>query len=275
MEGLGDPLARLPLFFGGIHCASPYFFRLSANDFLVMSHVFLLKSVIVQAVCCQNVSLCFITLSLVRSCYMLIFCSVFFISGPVEKLKCNDCGNLYGTKFALESHVRRAHTKDQIEASLICRYCGRKFGNVSSLLKHENIHLSEEERKPFKCEDCGRRYSGYHTLQEHMNVHSGVKPFACDTCGKSFARKANLDQHVVIHSDEKPFSCDQCDMSFSWKSHLRAHLRKHEGLRPHKCEHCEKSFSERSILRLHMRSIHQAELPYKDNKIIQLEDPAN
>ena len=191
--------------------------------------------------------------------------------------RCHDCGKSFSRKCKLQLHFESFHSGkvEKRERNFVCLQCGKKFFTGCSLEAHERTHLSYEKKNRFQCDKCERRYRSLEVLRQHMDAHAGVKPFMCDTCGKSFARKTNLEQHVVIHSDVKPFSCDQCDKSFSWKSHLTTHLKTHLGLRPHKCEHCDMAFSERSTLRLHMRSIHEAELPYKDNKVVKYSDVGN
>ena len=100
---------------------------------------------------------------------------------------CPVCGDGFGLKGALQSHVKTHGDKN-----FICLICNSKFMTKGSLKRHTLQHTGE---KPFICQECGKRFSQDSQLTNHMRLHTGETPFHCDKCGKKFKMKHHLTSH--------------------------------------------------------------------------------
>ena len=90
--------------------------------------------------------------------------------------------------------------KDEIDLSLNCKLCQKKFSCKAKLKQHQ-----EKEKNP------------------------------CDVCLKLFCTKKELDSHKKIKHKQKKFECDSCSKDFDTKYHLNRHY-KSRNLQT--CEHC-------------------------------------
>ncbi|VDO05223.1 unnamed protein product [Rodentolepis nana] len=74
----------------------------------------------------------------------------------------------------------------------VCRYCDRKFTQLSHVQQHERIHTGE---KPYKCEE----------LDVHVQAkHSGnryAKVLVCPACSKSYNSETYLAKHMERHKE--------------------------------------------------------------------------
>ena len=89
---------------------------------------------------------------------------------------------------------------DEIDLSLDCKLCQKKFSCKAKLKQHQ-----EKEKNP------------------------------CDVCLKLFCTKKELDSHKKIKHKQKKFECDSCSKDFDTKYHLNRHY-KSRNLQT--CEHC-------------------------------------
>lgn len=53
---------------------------------------------------------------------------------------------------------------------VLCKFCGKNFPDVSSLITHLPIHTGD---RPFKCEYCGKAFKLRHHMKDHCRVHTG------------------------------------------------------------------------------------------------------
>lgn len=53
---------------------------------------------------------------------------------------------------------------------VLCKFCGKSFPDVSSLITHLPIHTGD---RPFKCEFCGKAFKLRHHMKDHCRVHTG------------------------------------------------------------------------------------------------------
>lgn len=53
---------------------------------------------------------------------------------------------------------------------VLCKFCGKSFPDVSSLISHLPIHTGD---RPFKCEFCGKAFKLRHHMKDHCRVHTG------------------------------------------------------------------------------------------------------
>ena len=79
-----------------------------------------------------------------------------------------------------------------------CGYCGNRFPERRTLVKHERCHTGE---KPYACDSCDFRCSSSSSLCQHKRrrhdpTESGRKHI-CEQCGKGFYTRDNLK--VLLH----------------------------------------------------------------------------
>lgn len=53
---------------------------------------------------------------------------------------------------------------------VLCKFCGKSFPDVSSLITHLPMHTGD---RPFKCEYCGKAFKLRHHMKDHCRVHTG------------------------------------------------------------------------------------------------------
>lgn len=79
---------------------------------------------------------------------------------------------------------------------VLCKFCGKSFPDVGSLIAHLPAHTGD---RPFKCEFCGKAFKLRHHMKDHCRVHTGERPFRCALCGKTFSRSTILKAHEKTH----------------------------------------------------------------------------
>ncbi|KAK6628172.1 hypothetical protein RUM43_001984 [Polyplax serrata] len=79
---------------------------------------------------------------------------------------------------------------------VLCKFCGKSFPDVGSLITHLPVHTGD---RPFKCEYCGKAFKLRHHMKDHCRVHTGERPFRCSICGKTFSRSTILKAHEKTH----------------------------------------------------------------------------
>ncbi|XP_068115436.1 zinc finger protein 773-like [Hyperolius riggenbachi] len=171
---------------------------------------------------------------------------------------CSECGKCFGCISELERH-QRSHMG---EKSYSCPECGKCFAQKSSLGKHKKYHTAEEQNggRPHKCSECGKSFRLKLALAVHQRSHTGEKLFLCPECGKCFLDKSNLRKHQQLHSGKK-YSCSECGRQFNTKSSFWKHQRNHIGINPYSCSECGKGFNYQSDLLRHQQT-HTGEKPY-------------
>lgn len=53
---------------------------------------------------------------------------------------------------------------------VLCKFCGKSFPDVSTLITHLPVHTGD---RPFKCEFCGKAFKLRHHMKDHCRVHTG------------------------------------------------------------------------------------------------------
>lgn len=73
---------------------------------------------------------------------------------------------------------------------VLCKFCGKSFPDVSSLITHLPVHTGD---RPFKCEFCGKAFKLRHHMKDHCRVHTGKF--------KAFVTFVSLNSSTRIHSN--------------------------------------------------------------------------
>ncbi|KAJ3661065.1 hypothetical protein Zmor_005486 [Zophobas morio] len=184
-------------------------------------------------------------------------------------LSCDVCGKGYTKRHLLDAHRRSVH--EGVEHA--CEECGKTFKYVHTLQNHRKLHTSSTKtRAEVKCELCGEKFKH---LKEHMaRVHVAVKTFVCEICGESFFTNNLLNMHVRRkHKNEKPFKCDLCFHAVFTKRELDAHVKRRHSdnesaedikEKPFQCSFCKSRFKASTSLIDHERK-HTGEKAYSCN----------
>lgn len=175
---------------------------------------------------------------------------------------CTDCGQSFRRKIQLKRHTIAVHTGDFPNS---CKLCGKGFLNVKSMLRH----IRRNHKK--KCEICGEKFENWSQLVKHRNVHRSDQKskFTCDCCDKTFSRKPNIKEHMKIHTmRDTVFMChyENCPKFYTALRNLNAHIRaKHEGKAGWTCDECGQQLSTKQRLVQHL----QAHLDPERRKLLQ------
>lgn len=108
--------------------------------------------------------------------------------------------------------------------------------------------------KRFPCPECGKLFGRVSHVRRHQQLHTGSKPFECTVCGDRFTRLENRDRHMIMHTKVRPYNCERCGKGFTQLNRLKVHRLTHTGERPYTCELCAKRFLRVDHLRVHMRT---------------------
>lgn len=173
-------------------------------------------------------------------------------SQPKEKIPCEICGKMLGSKFSLKQHQAIHSDARQFQ----CKYCPKSFKQKHGLRTHERVHTGE---KPYSCKFCEKKFADPSTYATHTRTHTGDRPYQCEKCGKKFNNTGHLKRHKRIHSGDKPFECKKCGRNFNQQMSLKVHLRTHDGIRPFSCNLCDKTFVHSSHVNRHRRRFHSAD----------------
>jgi len=139
-----------------------------------------------------------------------------------RKFPCHLCQRSFEKKDRLRIHILHVHQKYRPH---VCKTCGKRFSQSSSLNKHSRVHTGE---RPYACPHCPKSFTASSILRTHLRQHNGERPFKCKFCGKAFASHAAHDSHVRrTHENLKIYSCNICAKTFSMEFELKFHLTTH------------------------------------------------
>lgn len=148
--------------------------------------------------------------------------------------------------------------KDNEEGTFICGTCGKCFGMLRQLKKHEPIH-----RNKVICPKCGKSvtrnwYKIYHSVYKcPLDGGEGRKGegHMCFECGKTFVDLLQFKKHIErMHSEEarqRRWICDKCGKGYKCKGDLRTHGMVHSEEMNWRCEDCGREFNQKRNLKRH------------------------
>ena len=99
-------------------------------------------------------------------------------------------------------HSKKNKVKTQ-EKSFKCEECGETYGKKNDL----RSHIKKNHPKYIKCESCGKICKESWQYETHLETHSKTKENKCDVCGKEFFLGWRLGQHMKIHKNRHVKNC--------------------------------------------------------------------
>ncbi|XP_037545521.1 zinc finger protein 37 [Nematolebias whitei] len=178
-----------------------------------------------------------------------------FIGRHLLKNQCGECGRVFNSTNALESHV----SLHKFLRPFTCKLCGKHYPDAITFKRHDRVHRNG---RIYVCPQCGKGFVYRFALSKHVQmVHGKVKPFICQLCNKRFFTKRDVNVHIRIHTGEKPFQCHICERRFTRRVELNVHFRWHNGEKRHWCPHCGKGFLDSNNMKRHAIT-HTGEKPF-------------
>ena len=209
------------------------------------------------------------------------------VRGPTSKYTCYLYKKSFGTTANFRLHLNVHH-------KVSCKFCYRKFLNVSSMDEHvqevhkvsklpqyhcklescteqfgtqiESFrHLRNKHRSllRYRCKKCKDSFFTFKELFRHHKIHDkNHLPFeakwTCSRCGEIFDNLTQLMEHTRIHT-ENSYECDECNWRFTLISELTIHGREFHDTREHTCYWCMRYFQTPELLLQHRNREHNFE----------------
>lgn len=91
---------------------------------------------------------------------------------PYEQPDCNPMDVEFSTSTSMGVGASVSNTSlGSDQGVVLCKFCGKSFPDVSSLITHLPVHTGD---RPFKCEFCGKAFKLRHHMKDHCRVHTGM-----------------------------------------------------------------------------------------------------
>jgi len=81
-----------------------------------------------------------------------------------------DMENPFGNNPGTSNSASDMNATGSSGGVVLCKFCGKSFPDVSSLITHLPVHTGD---RPFKCEFCGKAFKLRHHMKDHCRVHTG------------------------------------------------------------------------------------------------------
>lgn len=101
----------------------------------------------------------------------------------------------------------------------VCGICALKFTSKSLLMKHAEVHISDnkEPKQEFEGNQCKEDDDGFSGgFDWPLDIHE------CLVCKKRYSTKKSLLRHQLLHKDPN-YECDICNVKFYRKDKLKVH----------------------------------------------------
>ena len=178
------------------------------------------------------------------------------VHGPTGKYTCNLCKKSFGTMANFRLHLN-------VHRKVSCKFCYRKFLNVSSMDEHVKEVPKVRKLPQYHCklESCTERFGTQIESFRHLrNEHRSLLRYRCKKCKDSFFIVEELFRHPKIHDKnhlpfEAKWSCSRCGEIFDNLTQLMEHTRIHTE-NSYECDGCNWRFTSISELTIHGREFH-------------------
>ena len=173
------------------------------------------------------------------------------VHGPDGKYTSNLCKKSIRTMANFRLHL-------SVHRKVSCKFCYRKFLNVSSMDDHkQEVHkVSKLPQYHCKLESCTEQFGTQIESFRHVrNKHRGSLRYRCKKYKDSFFIVEELFRHHKIHDkNHLPFkakwSCSRCGEIFDNLNQLMEHTRIHTE-NSYECDECNWKFTLISELTIH------------------------
>ncbi|XP_030756522.1 zinc finger protein 521-like isoform X4 [Sitophilus oryzae] len=177
-----------------------------------------------------------------------------------------------------ENHVQKREASDSEELTIEvdkrvydCTVCGYQTTIKKNLERHQQVHLSREERQLVSCPLCDKKYTTKSSLNYHLvgNHHAFTEGGTIElTRAEGNAQEEHVQNSVTSHDKLKPrtmelnqriYKCNMCDYrtlrNRFLKNHQQVHLpREERQLFP--CPLCNKKYMTNQKLNSHLVGNH-------------------
>ena len=142
----------------------------------------------------------------------------------IKDKKCPQCDLLFRSQHYVSCHVRIVHQKQ-----FLCNQCGNSFGLKTGLETH--IKYVHSDKKMFQCEKCSYKFDSKERLDHHFaRKHKLRNCESCPHCGKQYSQLKSHIQYCKARwsdGDRPRIKCpNDCGKNFVNKVALREHIRK-------------------------------------------------
>ncbi len=165
---------------------------------------------------------------------------------------CTICGKEYLSKYPLDDHINKEHSKEIVYS---CDKCDYTTLTASAFYFHgREVHNTKE----FKCFECDDIFADKLKLNFHVKkVHDSKGLPTCEICNISYAKRSRLNRHNANLHTPKTLRCRKCKHVAKSLYELRQHTAdKHARPKPYQCEYCSKSYQYPSSLYKHTNDYH-------------------
>ena len=100
--------------------------------------------------------------------------------------KCPECNKMLENQWALEQHIKYHQRR------FTCNMCGNKYGERFILQSHLLTHLGI---RPYKCNICGSAFTMKAHCERHCRMHLRSQNFECGACGYMFRYEQDRQMH--------------------------------------------------------------------------------
>ena len=154
-----------------------------------------------------------------------------------KEYECDMCDYRTNLRSSLSNHKKKKHvlSDEALQANnqtFKCSQCDYTGGTFTQLRKHQNTHLSPED-KPFKCDKCSYTASTKFAVTMHIDLkHEAgqkklAKILACEKCDFTAVLKKTMDKHVARCNGAHPYTCTKCDYKTAVLKNLYSHAETH------------------------------------------------
>ncbi|XP_050311634.1 zinc finger protein 184-like [Anthonomus grandis grandis] len=118
---------------------------------------------------------------------------------PDKRFRCKYCDKIFVARISIQEHVSAAHLTD---GAHICMHCGGSFYSVTSLIRHEKIHVVA---RAFSCDMCEKTFKTRPAMRKHKKYVHKVRmrdDLRCAWCSRAFKNLGALEAHEVKYHPE-------------------------------------------------------------------------